>query len=570
MSTIESTLTPTRPETPSTNDGSSEPHHTCIRNNRAFPNEVPQALRHSETELKTSSALVGILVGVATSVGAHVLADKQSMLGHMFDLSQPSAAIPVAISCLFYWAIFLCCLRWCRLRELERISGRRLLSDAAQTVCSVGLQNLADDLENPGCPASPLLRRLQSVVRQWSIQPSVQDAHLVLQQHATTDAEAVHSGYSLVRTFVWALPVLGLIGTVIGIALAVGGFAHFLGGNVEDVSVIKQSLVGVTGGLSFAFLITLHGLLTALLTMLLASTLQTREEKLYTNIQQDIVDLFLPVLQRAVPESKAGMASSDRAAFREILQQTAEKVLSTVGDQSARFMEAMESRQAAYREQLNDWSESLRRETGMAAERIGEAVQGIGANLTTASDDFLARLSLVREGLDHQTSSLQMLVKSQTEAASLLQTQVLAGVSEQTKSIHAAAETLSGLEKATMSALERQTALQESLRQFGEEKVEQAFNNFAQALLAQAQETRASTQVAKDVARLTQELLAAQQSLHAGVAQLHDLGLDQTLAEFRDAFVNLGPVLASFRAPFVLQAVPLNSEAVGHHRDRSH
>src|SRR6185503_16965205 len=98
------------------------------------------------------------------------------------------------------------------------------------------------------------------------------------------------------------IPVLGLIGTVIGISFAVGGFGQFLGGNRNNMKTIKRSLVNVTGGLSFAFLITLQGLLTSLLIMLPAYALQTREERLYANVQRDISDLLLPALQRAVPE----------------------------------------------------------------------------------------------------------------------------------------------------------------------------------------------------------------------------------------------------------------------------
>src|SRR6185503_12035794 len=75
-----------------------------------------------------------------------------------------------------------------------------------------------------------------------------------------------------------------------GISFAVGGFGQFLGGNVDDVTTIKRSLVNVTGGLSFAFLITLQGLLTSLLLMLPASALQPREERLYANVQRDISD----------------------------------------------------------------------------------------------------------------------------------------------------------------------------------------------------------------------------------------------------------------------------------------
>ena len=64
--------------------------------------------------------------------------------------------------------------------------------------------------------------------------PGLTEADIVLQQHGAHDDEEIQGGYSLIRTFIWALPVLGLIGTVIGISLAVGGFAEFLSTGTDD------------------------------------------------------------------------------------------------------------------------------------------------------------------------------------------------------------------------------------------------------------------------------------------------------------------------------------------------
>ncbi len=101
---------------------------------------------------------------------------------------------------------------------------------------------------------------------------------------------------------IWALPVLGLVGTVLGIADAVGGFANFLGQDVSEVAQIRVKLVEVTGGLSFAFLITLQGLITSLIVMLIVSTLQNGEDRLFSAVHRDIAEIFIPALQRAVPQ----------------------------------------------------------------------------------------------------------------------------------------------------------------------------------------------------------------------------------------------------------------------------
>jgi len=71
------------------------------------------------------------------------------------------------------------------------------------------------------------------------------------------------------------------------------------------VSAIKHSLVGVTQGLSFAFLITLEGLLGALLLMLPSTALQAREEELLVSLEHGVAETFLPKLQRVAPAAEA-------------------------------------------------------------------------------------------------------------------------------------------------------------------------------------------------------------------------------------------------------------------------
>ncbi len=170
-----------------------------------------------------------------------------------------------------------------------------------------GIARLRGALQGNDCLSSPLLRRLHLLLDQWLIKPDLQDAEIILSNQLLIDSEALRRGYVLVRVFVWALPVLGLIGTVLGISYAVGEFSGFLGQDIGDVNSIRVKLIGVTGGLAFAFLITLEGLLTALLVMLVSSILQNNEESLLSRIQQQVSEIFVPLLQQ-----EANLFRSDR------------------------------------------------------------------------------------------------------------------------------------------------------------------------------------------------------------------------------------------------------------------
>jgi biopolymer transport protein ExbB/TolQ len=106
----------------------------------------------------------------------------------------------------------------------------------------------------------------------------VSDVDDILRSQASHDESLVETSYSLLRGFVWAIPVLGFIGTVMGLSTAIGGFAAVLQ-SAEDLSQIKSSLQGVTGGLATAFETTLQALVAALIIQLILTFLKKSEEE---------------------------------------------------------------------------------------------------------------------------------------------------------------------------------------------------------------------------------------------------------------------------------------------------
>ncbi|HOU90165.1 MAG TPA: MotA/TolQ/ExbB proton channel family protein, partial [Polyangiaceae bacterium] len=126
---------------------------------------------------------------------------------------------------------------------------------------------------------SLLFARVYRVLEAVAAGRSLQDASGQQQRLADTDADAVESSFASVRVFVWAIPILGFIGTVLGIGEAVGGFSQAVA-SAEDLEVIKKSLSGVTTGLAVAFDTTLLALVMSIVVMLPMSALQRLEEGL--------------------------------------------------------------------------------------------------------------------------------------------------------------------------------------------------------------------------------------------------------------------------------------------------
>ena len=533
-----------------------------LQSNQNFLKQIPWSLSWPLSRLRALGAIVGVVLGMGISFTIYLLASKKSMLGQVFDLREFATMIPVSVLCMFFWGATLCFLRWLRLRHLERISSKTLLDDATRILSLSGLAALFKELEGPIIQISPLLRRLYVVTQQWLIRPNLQDTSLLMEQQIYNDEEEVRSGFNLIRTFVWALPVLGLIGTVIGISLAVGGFSQFLSGNVEDVAVIKKSLVGVTGGLSFSFLITLEGLLTSLLLMLASSGLQTREEKLYSALQQDIADIFLPVLQKVAPEESTSVSDPEGLALlREVLRGVAESVLKTVSDASTRLIKVMDERESAHYKQSEQWATILNGVMETMTVRMGEVSNKIATSLADIGNVLIDRVACMQNAFDQQNIKLRQVFNEHELITSQQCKEIITGFSEQNQAVRDNAKFIADLTATTQQAINGTATLQMSVHKLNKSNPQQVFSTYIEALLAQSREIQQTRETVAEFKTTAQSVLEAQVTLQKAIQQLHETGFNKTFVALNESLLALGPVLSSFRAPFVLQAVPVGIEA---------
>jgi len=182
---------------------------------------------------------------------------------------------------LFFWALSILFVKWRKLclqrkaLELAAIPSQAdfiLNTDSAPPVLE-RIHSLVDSTSN-----FLLLNRIERALSNLKNIGQISDVSSILQTQAEYDEEQVSSSYSLVGGFVWAIPVLGFIGTVLGLSGAIGSFSDTLkaGG---DMDAIRVSLESVTTGLATAFETTLVALVCALLLQLLITYLQGRESE---------------------------------------------------------------------------------------------------------------------------------------------------------------------------------------------------------------------------------------------------------------------------------------------------
>jgi biopolymer transport protein ExbB/TolQ len=105
-----------------------------------------------------------------------------------------------------------------------------------------------------------------------------------------------------VRVFVWVVPTLGFIGTVIGIGAAVAGFSATLEA-ASSLDGMKDSIGAITGGLGVAFDTTLLALVMSILIMFPANAVQRLEEAFLGQVDDYCSEHLLPRLADQVEES---------------------------------------------------------------------------------------------------------------------------------------------------------------------------------------------------------------------------------------------------------------------------
>lgn len=197
------------------------------------------------------------------------------------------------------------------------------------------LQSFESVKNNPNFTDSVGLTRIGRVLAVWINSEDSDRTTEIAKEEADIDAYLSDSTYRLNRLFIWALPVLGFIGTVYGVSLAVSNFAGFLQGAVTP-EAIKVQVGLITTGLGVAFYTTLLGLIFATLAAFSSLLVERIEEGALdeiTAVVEDSILLRLPTHQEsakemfpteeicaAIRESLEGVANQTKFPVEELAQ----------------------------------------------------------------------------------------------------------------------------------------------------------------------------------------------------------------------------------------------------------
>ncbi|MFP4145760.1 MAG: MotA/TolQ/ExbB proton channel family protein [Phycisphaeraceae bacterium] len=183
----------------------------------------------------------------------------------------------------FFWSLLMLLAKASKARHQRRaLAVTDVVPEEADFVLSPAqadpvLRRLAARCEDPR--KFILFNRIEMALSKMKNMGSVAELESVLKTQAENDEDVVDSSYVLLRGLVWSIPVLGFIGTVQGLSLAIGGFSDVLA-VTSELEALRTELQDVTGGLATAFETTLVALVAALIIQLLMTIVRKGEEEL--------------------------------------------------------------------------------------------------------------------------------------------------------------------------------------------------------------------------------------------------------------------------------------------------
>ncbi|MCA9203380.1 MAG: MotA/TolQ/ExbB proton channel family protein, partial [Planctomycetales bacterium] len=236
----------------------------------------------------------------------------------------------------------------------------------------------------------------------------------MMESQSGIDAANVAGSYTIVKVFIWAMPILGFIGTVMGVSSAVSGLSATLE-NAADVSAVTNSMKGVFGGLGTAFDTTLLALVMSMLVKIPTSALQKSEDGLVTIADEYCNENLL----RRLNDGREGGAERGAGG--------------TSGIDASVFREAVEAAMGTHHAELENWLRKLDAIGSKLTTQVAKGWTDINAQMQQQQAEQLAQF---QQQYADQTSRLQQQLEEMNATARTLQ-QTLADLTSQTAAMQA-------------------------------------------------------------------------------------------------------------------------------------
>ncbi|GAB5440224.1 MAG: MotA/TolQ/ExbB proton channel family protein [Fuerstiella sp.] len=305
------------------------------------------------------------------------------------------------------------------LQKLGRLRlERRSLEQASDSLSALADGHQADEqMLRDWLQQQTAFAEDEPAIRDTLLQRRLQDAsnylqnrgHNGLEEHlrylAELAGDRLHQSYATIRTVTWAIPILGFLGTVIGITMAIA--------NVTPEQ-LDSSISEVTQGLSVAFDTTALALGLSIVLVFASFAVERSEQKVLSDVEQFGIDQLLPHLGDG-DQSGSGLPTANQALTADWQQQLTElremwtAVLGQNAQQlqeavSAQVNETLQLHRTTTSDARDAYATALQQSSSLVVERAEAALAGFEVRmqawqkaLQTTSQDAVAQTEALHE-----------------------------------------------------------------------------------------------------------------------------------------------------------------------------
>lgn len=303
-----------------------------------------------------------------------------------------------------FFFFFAMAILWLKMKKLRHQKDAMYLdvlpSDIGQEINSGNVGHFIDHLY--GLPGrlrdSMMVNRIRKGLELFEVRQNNGEVNGMLAAQSGIDSARIGGSYALVKVFLWAIPILGFIGTVLGLSSAIGSIDLT---DTSDLDKIMGSIGNVTSGLGTAFDTTLLGLVLAMVLNFPMNTLAKAEDDNLNNIDAFCNEVLLPRLNDG-----GGIAGGDTGGLMDTLVKAVanaqKEFLVDLNSLSAKikdYADNLDKRAAAHQERVDA-------EFAMTLNRMREDLTNAVKDSVKTTTDYTRALSSGIQGLNNVLTEL--------------------------------------------------------------------------------------------------------------------------------------------------------------------
>lgn len=217
-------------------------------------------------------------------------------MDYIHDLFMERTWVNYMETWFFFWSLGILYLKMQKLRHQKSAMYLDVLP--VEINQEVNAQNVGTFIDNlyalPGrLRDSLMVNRIRKALELFEVRQNNSEVAGMMNAQSGIDSARIGGSYSILKVFLWAIPILGFIGTVLGLSQAIGSMDL---SNASDVNKIIASISKVTSGLGTAFDTTLLGLVLAMFLNFPMNALAKSEDDNLNDIDAFCNEVLLPRL----------------------------------------------------------------------------------------------------------------------------------------------------------------------------------------------------------------------------------------------------------------------------------